>query len=81
MGDIFPRNYNNRSKTHSWMRCHGSGFDPEIIRHMASTPKPLQVGSALVTKMENSEWRQNLRAEVAAKEREQMEKKGAVPAE
>eukprot|EP00490_Sorites_sp_Unknown_P023791 CAMPEP_0114638552 /NCGR_PEP_ID=MMETSP0191-20121206/680_1 /TAXON_ID=126664 /ORGANISM="Sorites sp." /LENGTH=168 /DNA_ID=CAMNT_0001850325 /DNA_START=25 /DNA_END=531 /DNA_ORIENTATION=- len=36
----------------------------------------MAVGSALVTKMENSEWRQNLRAEVAAKEREQMEKKG-----
>lgn len=33
------------------------------------------VGSALVTKLENSEWRQNLRAEVAATEKK-MEKKG-----
>lgn len=34
------------------------------------------VGSALVTKLENSEWRQNLRAEVAATEKKEMEKKG-----
>ena len=33
-------------------------------------------GSALVTKLENSEWRQNLRAEVAATEKKEMEKKG-----
>jgi len=35
-----------------------------------------KVGSALVTKLENSEWRQNLRAEVAATEKKEMEKKG-----
>ena len=37
-----------------------------------------EVGSALVTQMENSEWRQNLRAEVAEKERNIMEKKGVI---
>lgn len=37
-----------------------------------------EVGSALVTQIENSEWRQNLRAEVAEKERNIMEKKGVI---
>ena len=37
-----------------------------------------EVGSALVTQIENSEWRQNLRAEVAEKERDIMEKKGVI---
>ncbi|CAK9013875.1 unnamed protein product [Durusdinium trenchii] len=36
----------------------------------------LGVGSALVTKLENSEWRRNLRAEVAAQERQVMAKSG-----
>ncbi|CAE7626097.1 unnamed protein product [Symbiodinium sp. CCMP2456] len=34
------------------------------------------LGSVLVTKIENSEWRRNLRKEVAAEERKFMEKKG-----
>eukprot|EP00437_Effrenium_voratum_P012362 CAMPEP_0181442764 /NCGR_PEP_ID=MMETSP1110-20121109/24198_1 /TAXON_ID=174948 /ORGANISM="Symbiodinium sp., Strain CCMP421" /LENGTH=173 /DNA_ID=CAMNT_0023566703 /DNA_START=39 /DNA_END=560 /DNA_ORIENTATION=- len=34
------------------------------------------LGSVLVTKVENSEWRRNLRKEVAAEERKFMEKKG-----
>eukprot|EP00438_Fugacium_kawagutii_P027043 Skav210711 [mRNA] locus=scaffold1582:227419:230949:+ [translate_table: standard] len=55
-------------------------FDPETAhgKHRASLVRfaATQVGSALVTKMENSEWRQRLRADVAAKEREVMEKKG-----
>ena len=33
-------------------------------------------GSVLVTKLENSQWRRNLRKEVAAEERKLMEKKG-----
>ena len=33
-------------------------------------------GSVLVTKVENSQWRRNLRKEVAAEERKLMEKKG-----
>ncbi|OLP97351.1 hypothetical protein AK812_SmicGene20323 [Symbiodinium microadriaticum] len=34
------------------------------------------LGSVLVTKVENSQWRRNLRKEVAAEERKFMEKKG-----
>ena len=45
---------------------------------MPATTTAAKVGSALVTRLENSEWRQNLRADVAAMEKKEMEKKGVL---
>ncbi|CAJ1384768.1 unnamed protein product [Effrenium voratum] len=59
--------WNNRNdKDQSW----GLYVVPVVL--VAS----LLLGSVLVTKLENSEWRMKLRAEAAAKEREEMAKKG-----
>mmetsp|Transcript_9414 Transcript_9414/g.16131 ORF Transcript_9414/g.16131 Transcript_9414/m.16131 type:complete len:157 (-) Transcript_9414:184-654(-) len=62
------------------MNIFGRREDPD--QSWASFAAPIillvsmAVGSVLVTKMENSEWRQSLRAEVAASEKKEMEKKG-----
>jgi hypothetical protein len=48
----------------------------EFLDRFWTATTAAKVGSALVTKLENSEWRQNLRAEVAATEKKEMEKKG-----
>lgn len=64
------------------MNLYGRGGEEKAEQSWVLWAAPLillgsmAVGSALVTQMENSEWRQNLRAEVAEKERNIMEKKG-----
>ena len=53
-----------------------NGWFCEFLDRFWTATTAAKVGSALVTKLENSEWRQNLRAEVAATEKKEMEKKG-----